>query len=240
MWQRVSQAGNLSQRIVDQIEQMLADNTLKPGDRLPAEREMAQLIGASRPSLREAVRILQTQGRLIVKHGQGVFVAEPRSTQALRAALNHAEVSLNELFAMREVLEVPAAGWAAEHITKAQVAELRRVLVALDAAFDENQSDFQRLAQLDASFHLGIAEVARNRFLKRTSDVLHEILMSGMQTTLLIPGRREKSRDEHERILTAIAAHDAATARRAAGAHIRSAHRAALARIAEEQRESSR
>lgn len=235
MWQPVSQAGKVSQRIVAQIEHLLADGMLKPGDRLPSEREMAQLLGASRPSLREAVRILQTQGRLVVKHGQGVFIVEPRSTQALRTALNHAEISINELFAMREVLELPAAGWAAERITEAEVSALQRILDELDAAVEADADGFQRLAQLDASFHLGIAEVARNRFLTQTSHVLHDMLMSGMKTTLLIPGRRERSRREHAQIIATLRAHDSAGARRAARTHIRSARRAALDRIALER-----
>jgi GntR family transcriptional regulator, transcriptional repressor for pyruvate dehydrogenase complex len=234
VWQPVKQAGNVSERIVSQIEQLLTSGELKPGDRLPSEREMAQLLGASRPSLREAIRILQTRGRLLVKHGQGVFVTEPQSTQALRAAFTNAEISLYELFDMREVLEVPAAGWAAEKVTEDQIGHLRSILDQLDAAFDADPEDFQTLAQLDASYHLAIADIARNRFLKQTSHVLHDILMSGMKTTLLIPGRREKSKGEHERILAALEAGDPPAARRAAKAHIRSAHRAALDRIAHE------
>lgn len=239
MWQPVREAGNVAERIVTQVEELLATGDLKPGDRLPSERDMAQMLKTSRPSLREAIRILQTRGRLSVKHGQGVFVAEPRSTQALRAAFEHAEITMNELFDMRDVLEVPAAGWAAEKVTDEQLDELAAILDRLDAAFDADPEDFQTLAQLDASYHLAIADVASNRFLHQTSHVLHDILMSGMKTTLLIPGRREKSKGEHERILAALRARDAAAARRAARAHIRSAHRAALDRIAREQRESA-
>lgn len=234
MWQSVGQTGNISQRIASQIEELLATETLKPGDRLPTERDMAQLLGASRPSVREAIRILQAQGKLIVKHGLGVFVAESPTEQALGAALRNAEHNVNELFAMREVLEVPAARWAAERITDEELASLREILAELDAAFAVDSDDFQRLARLDASFHLGIAQVAANRFLKQTTHVLQDILISGMRTTLLIPGRREKSRKQHEQILNALKDHDPNAAGRAARAHIRSAHRAALDRIAAE------
>lgn len=234
MWQAVGQTGNISQRIASQIEDLLAAETLQAGDRLPTERDMAQLLGASRPSVREAIRILQAQGKLVVKHGLGVFVAESPTEQALGAALRSAEHDVNELFAMREVLEVPAARWAAERITDDEAAALRDILAELDAAFEVSSDDFQRLARLDASFHLGIAQVAANRFLKQTTHVLQDILMSGMRTTLLIPGRREKSRTQHEQILAALRAHDPNAAGRAARAHIRSAHRAALDRIAAE------
>lgn len=235
LWQPVAQPGSLSERIVAQVEKILLEERLRPGDRLPPEREMAQLLGVSRPSLREAVRILQARGRLVVKHGQGVFVAELRSEQELRSALQQAEISINELFAMREVLEVPAAGWAAERVTPEQIEELRGTLASLDAAFDEEPCDFARPAGLDAQFHLRIAGAAGNRYLQQTSHVLNDILLSGMETTLLIEGRREKSHREHHRILDALAAGDAAAARRAARTHIRNAHRAALARMAREQ-----
>ncbi|AXK31612.1 FadR family transcriptional regulator [Streptomyces armeniacus] len=235
LWQPVAQPGSLSERIVAQVEKILLEERLAPGQRLPPEREMAQLLGVSRPSLREAVRILEARGRLVVRHGQGVFVAQPGSEQELRAALERAEISINELFAMREVLEVPAAGWAAERMSPEQAAGLRETLASLDTAFDEEHPDFARLAGLDAQFHLGIAGAAGNRFLQQTSNVLNDILLSGMETTLLISGRREKSRREHHRILNALTAGDAAGARRAARAHIRSAHRAALTRMAREQ-----
>ncbi|MGH3096172.1 MAG: FadR/GntR family transcriptional regulator [Streptosporangiales bacterium] len=235
MWQSVNQQGSISARIVAQVEQLITDEALKPGDRLPAERRMAKLLGTSRPPLREAVKVLQAQGRLVVKHGQGVFVAQPRSEQALRQALGNAEISINELFAMREVLEVPAAGWAAEQVRPADLTELARILDELDASFDSDPNDFARLAKLDAGFHLKIAGVANNRFLQQTSHVLYDVLMSGMRTTLLIPGRREKSRVQHERILAALEERDAVGARRAVRTHIRSAHQAALRRIAKER-----
>lgn len=238
IWQTVRETGNVADRIVGQVEQLIADGSLRPGDRLPAEREMAQLLGTSRPSLREAVRILQTQGRLTVKHGQGIFVSEPEPTQSLREALTGTKISIDELFRMREVLEVPAARWAAEHITEGQVSHLKHILDQLDDAFDADPADFRQLAQLDASFHLEIAVLANNRFLQQTSHVLHDILMSGMRTTLLIPGRREKSRQEHQRILDGLHANDPEVAGRAARTHIRSAHRAALARIARNEPDS--
>lgn len=227
MWEPIGQQGSVSDRIVAQVERVIGDESLKPGDRLPSEREMAELLGVSRPSLREAVRILQARGRLIVKHGQGVFVQAPRSERELRAALGEVELTLQELYAMREVLEVPAAGWAAENITPAHLRNVRRALNALNAAGEVANVDYDRLRQLDADFHLAIAVAAGNRFLRQTSHVLHEMVLSGMQTTLLIPGRAEVARRDHERIYQALDQHDAPGARRAARAHIRSAHAAA-------------
>lgn len=234
MWKPIGQQGSLSDRIAAQVERLILDEHLKPGDRLPSEREMAQLLNVSRPSLREAVRILEARGRLVVKHGQGVFVQAPRSERELRAALGETELTLNELYAMREVLEVPAAGWAAENITDEQLQEVRTALDKLNKAGEAEGVDYDELRQLDANFHLSIAVAAGNRFLRQTSNVLHSMVLSGMETTLLIPGRIETARQDHERIYSALAQHDATRARRAARAHIRGAHSAAARRLERE------
>lgn len=228
----VTERGSLAGRIVNQVEQLIADESLKAGDRLPPERDMAVLLGVSRPSLREAVRILEARGRLLVRHGQGVFVQNARSERELRFALAETEVTNNELFAMREVLEVPAAAWAAERITPTQLAGLRAVLDEMSSLIDSGREiNFDELAGLDVRFHMGIAAAAGNRFLRQTSGVLHDMLLSGMETTLMIPGRAQLSRRDHERIYAALAAADPVAARRAARAHIRAAHAAAIRRM---------
>lgn len=233
MWEPISQPGSLSDRIVAQIERLISEESLKPGDRLPSEREMAELLGVSRPSVREAVRMLEARGRLKVRHGNGVFVEAPRSQRELQDALGETELTLNELYAMREVLEVPAAAWAAESASTEPLVAIRAALDQLnDAILAGAHPD--RLRQLDAAFHQAIAVVAGNRFLRQTSHVLHNMVLAGMQTTLLIPGRIEVARRDHERIYAAISAGDPAAARRAARAHIRGAHAAANRRLAAE------
>lgn len=233
MWEPISQPGSLSDRIVAQIERLISEESLKPGDRLPSEREMAELLGVSRPSVREAVRMLEARGRLKVRHGNGVFVEAPRSQRELQAALGETELTLNELYAMREVLEVPAAAWAAESASPEPLSAVRAALDQLNEAIDAGD-DPDRLRQFDAAFHQAIAAVAGNRFLRQTSHVLHNMVLAGMQTTLLIPGRIEVARRDHERIYASIEAGDAAAARRAARAHIRGAHAAAARRLAAE------
>jgi len=234
MWERVGSSGSVPQRIVFQIEQLIESKSLQPGDRLPTERDLATLLGASRPTVREAIRTLQERGWLDVRHGLGIFVTEPPIEFGLGTTWRPEGIDISELFLMREVLEVPAASWAAKIITQADVRRLRKTLHELDEAFDADPAAFHRLAQLDATFHLTIAEISGNSFMKQTSDVLHTMLISGMKTTLLIPGRREKSRDQHLRILEALVDHDAVAAGRAARSHVRSARRAAERRLSEE------
>jgi len=90
--------------LLDYIER----ENLLPGDRLAPERELAKKLGISRPSLREAIQVLQTQGRLVVKHGIGVFLLEDQEAERLRDSLRAAHHSVEELFQMREILEAPA------------------------------------------------------------------------------------------------------------------------------------
>lgn len=236
MWKSLAPAGTVSDRIAQQILNLIATEEIRPGDRLPSERDLAGLLGVSRPSVREAVKSLEAQGRLRVRHGQGVFVASPQSQEDLRAALSRQEVSLEELFAMREVLEVPAAGWAAAASHHDRIEAAAGALAELNNASSLDPPDFRLMRDLDAAFHMRIVEAADNRFLRQTLGVLQEMLATSMETTLLIPGRPAKSRAEHERILDALRRGDSAAARTAARRHIRSAQTAARRRLETERR----
>ncbi len=231
LWQPVKPPGNLTDRIVARIEELLADDEIEPGGRLPAEREMARLLGVSRPALREAVKVLEARGRIVVRHGQGMFVART-APEAVAARLASLEVSLQELFEMRLVLEEPAAAWAAEKATPQDLAALAAALAAEEPARQE-PIDFDRLKALDAAFHLRIVEVAKNRFLRQTLGVLQEMLDSGMETTLKIPGRVPVAGADHRRIFEAIVARDPDAARAAVRNHIVGARDAAMRRIRE-------
>jgi GntR family transcriptional repressor for pyruvate dehydrogenase complex len=235
MWQQIGQNGSVSDRIERQVLHLIAAEHLKPGERLPSERDLAALLKVSRPSVREAIKSLEAQGRLHVRHGQGVFVASPASAQSLRAALIQQEITLGELFAMREVLEIPAAGWAARAGDTTRLGAAAEALDALNTASRTRKRDYDRLRQLDAAFHLRIVEAAGNRFLRQTLGVLQEMLAASMQTTLRVPGRLESSRDEHGRILAALRSGDATAARAAARRHIRGARTAALHQVREER-----
>jgi GntR family transcriptional repressor for pyruvate dehydrogenase complex len=222
--------GKVSDLIARRILDVISADMLKPGDRLPPERELAAMLKTSRPSLREALRSLNAQGFLEIRHGAGVFVTDPATTRTLREALATEKMSLTELFDMREVLELPAAEWAARTGDAANLAAVEDAYDTLHAASLALEPDWTELQRLDSLFHLRIVEAAGNRFLIRTLGVLQEILARGMETTLQAPGRLEKSRRDHERILAALRARDPAAARRAARTHIRGARAAAIPR----------
>jgi len=230
-WQPIGQGG-LNSRIRAEILRVVSERTLAPGDRLPSERELAAALQVSRPSVREAVRSLQAEGRLVVKHGAGVYVAEPAARVRLRESMAELDHDLSELFAMREVLEVPAARWAAQRQDATALGAVQEAHAQLEEALARADLDYRELQHLDAAFHLSIVQASGNRLLEQTQQVLHELLRKGMQTTLAVPGRVEHSRAEHARILAALVSGDAAAAARAARDHVRSARDAANRRIA--------
>jgi GntR family transcriptional repressor for pyruvate dehydrogenase complex len=228
----IKQPGSLTDRIVDQINHLIDDEGLNGGERLPAEREMARMLGVSRPAVREAVKVLEAQGRVVVRHGQGVFVARTAADE-VRDRLAALQVNLTELFEMRLVLEEPAALWAAQRSTSDDVADLASALAAEESA-RQPPVDFEALRALDTAFHMQIVRIAKNRFMHQTLGVLQEMLRSGMETTLSIPGRLTIAREDHRRIFAAIAAHDEQAAAAAMRIHILGARDAALARVRNE------
>jgi GntR family transcriptional repressor for pyruvate dehydrogenase complex len=179
--------------------------------------------------LREALHILQAQGLVQIKHGQGTFVQEPVVAQELRASVMTKTHGLNELFDAREVLEVPASRWAAEKATKEDIRLLRATLNQIDTITAINPVDFDQLQALDAKFHLTIVGIAGNRFINQTLNVLQDVMKMSMETTLRLPGRSDISRNEHNEILAAIESGDGERASKLTLQHITGARATALA-----------
>jgi GntR family transcriptional repressor for pyruvate dehydrogenase complex len=196
---------------------------LIPGDRLAPERELAKKLGISRPSLREAIQVLQTQGRLVVRHGIGVFLVEDQEAAKIRESLRASHHSVEELFQMREILEAPAVEWAAERRTDSQLDAIKRAARALNDAVGENPIDFDKVRLLDMNFHLTIVKSAQNQFLNQTLGTLQEIMYKSMDNTLKLPGRIDASEHEHGVILDAIEKRDPITARLMIIQHIHNA-----------------
>lgn len=199
------------------------DSGLKAGDRLESERELSKILGISRPSLREAIQVLQVQGRLVVKHGIGIFVLDEQEGEKLRDSLKAAQHRIEELFQMREILEAPAVEWAAERRTDEQLEDMKAAAQELKAAIAEEPIDFDKVRRLDMEFHLTIVKSAHNHFLNQTLGTLQEIMFRSMDNTLKLPGRIDASEHEHGVILDAIERRDAIAARLMCIEHIHNA-----------------
>ena len=216
-------------RIATQLMELIEFQRLLPGDKLPPERQLADLLEVSRPSLREALHILQAQGLVQIKHGQGTFVKEPIVAQELRASVMTKTHGLNELFDAREVLEVPASKWAADKASKEDIRLLRATLNQMETVTASEPIDYDQLQILDARFHLTIVGIAGNSFINQTLNVLQDVMKMSMETTLRLPGRSEISLNEHNEILAAIESGDGELGSQLTLKHITGARTTALA-----------
>ena len=123
LWEPMRTPGTLASQIASHVQDLIATGELRPGDRLPGERELADLLAVGRSSVREAVQSLAALGLVSVRHGHGVFVA-PAPGEHQPAATGTDTRWIDEFYAMRETLEAPAARWAACNATPQTIIDL--------------------------------------------------------------------------------------------------------------------
>ena len=213
-----------SREIVAQIREMVAGGHLKAGDRLPPERELSQLFGVGRSTLREAVRVLESLGHVEVRAGEGTFLAEGDAaiTQGnLPTELFSKWSTQLNLFELRTVLEPGLAGLAARRATSDNLTKMHEVLVAQAAQVRQGESGTDE----DATFHELIAEATRNPALVHLMKHLAKSLRETRDPSLQRDGRPARSLRENRAILAAIEARNPTLAARRMQAHIRSLER---------------
>ncbi len=205
--------------VAAQIHRLIADGRLKPGDKLPPERELAEVFGVSRTSVRDAIRVLETQRLLEPRHGEGTVVRQiPIDTivSSLADALTASKDLTADLFDMRKMLEPPLARAAAFRATAEDMDALEEIL--------ERQARRVRAREVtveeDHAFHYRIATAAKNQVVLRIIDVLMDLLRESRERSLQVGGRAEKSLRGHRRILDAIRQRDPDGAADAMRAHI--------------------
>lgn len=224
----------LSEKIIAQISDALVAGELKPGDRLPPERELAEQFGVSRTVIRDAVKTLAGRGILHVKHGAGIFVTTSEENAigrlgALSDILPLQGVSLRDLFEIRKVLEAEGAEWAARRRNDYHLKRLRGILK--DAY--RNSENIEVLSERDAQFHVAIAEASQNLVLVRVMLTLLDLLAQSRRESLSIPGRAKLSLKDHERIVEEIEAQRHEGARETMLEHLTSVESAVLAESGE-------
>jgi DNA-binding GntR family transcriptional regulator len=197
--------------VYDTLRGWIHSRKFKVGERV-REEAVARALGVSRTPVREALSRLQTRGLLQVSAG-GLIVVELTPQQTM------------ELYALREVLEGAAARSAAQHASPNEIAALYQ----LNAEFGEALGEPERQATINKEFHQTIYDAARNRYLMRTLEDLHDTLMLLPSTTFTVAGRAEKAVPEHHRMIEAIERRDADEAEREAREHIRHAQDARFA-----------
>jgi GntR family transcriptional repressor for pyruvate dehydrogenase complex len=206
-----------SDAVYDHLERAIANGQLPPGTRLPAERELADQMGVSRNSVREAVRELELKGIIERRAGRGTTVLEPQSDSAggLLDDLAPDSRELLEIMDFRLSIEPPIAALAAERSTRGSLARLTRLLEEM-----ADETRVARIAELDREFHGAVARATHNRLLVRLNEVTAEWLRQSRHETLQSRSRRAASLAGHRRIYDAIRAGDPVLARSAMSDHI--------------------
>src|ERR1700733_12089020 len=210
----------LYELIVQQVEDSILQGQLKPGDQLPAERDLAQRFGVSRTAVREAVKTLREKGLVEAYSGRGTFVTDGTS-QAIRQSLdlmiriNQQDGSAN-LVELRLVLEPEIAGLAASRIDEQLLSTMRETV----AVMDRSLRDPDAFVEADLDFHLALAEAVGNPLILSLLDSIVGLLREQRSRIFNIAGGPERGQFHHKRILAAIEQRDQEAAREAMRAHL--------------------
>jgi GntR family transcriptional repressor for pyruvate dehydrogenase complex len=210
----------LYQQIADQIRDLIDRGGFEVGTRLPPERDLAQQLGVSRPSLREALIALDVEGRVEVRSGSGVFVSAVPQDTAPRTAEAWGE-SPSQLMEARSVIEGEVVILACARATKEGLVRLRQLLQGMQAEIQRRRIP----VDLDRQFHLTLAEMAGNAILTSLVGTLFDERHSPISAK--ISSRFESTRTwkaallEHEAILKAVEARDPIAAQSAMRAHLK-------------------
>ncbi|MCD1617119.1 FadR/GntR family transcriptional regulator [Salipiger marinus] len=215
----------LAAAVVRQIEELILRGILRPGERLPAERDLSERLGVSRPSLREAVAELQARGLLETRAGSGIFVTEVLgsafSDALIQLFANHDEAVFDYL-SFRRDMEGLAAERAATHGTDSDLRVIDTLFTRMEAAHQKRNPAEE--AQLDADFHLAIIEASHNVIMLHMMRSMYQLLREGVFYNRSIMFRQRSTRDalldQHHAINTALQARDAAAARAAVAMHL--------------------
>lgn len=219
------QTEKLSQGVVRQIELLILRGLLRPGERLPSERELAERMGVSRPSLREAIAELQERGLLTTRAGAGVFVADMLGStfsQALIDLFAAHDEAVFDYISFRRDLEGMAAERAARFGSDTDLKVIDTVFAKMEAAHSKRNPADE--AELDAEFHLAIIEASHNIIMLHMLRAMFDLLRAGVfynrQQMFRQRTTRDSLLDQHRAINLAIQARDPVAARAAAEAHM--------------------
>ncbi|MGC1965056.1 MAG: FadR/GntR family transcriptional regulator [Candidatus Acidiferrales bacterium] len=217
---KVVRSSRLYEQIVQQIEDSILNGTLKSGDQLPSERELALKFGVSRTAVREAVKALHEKGLVEAYSGRGTFITNGTS-EAVRQSINlmlridQTDGSEN-LAEVRQILEPEIAAIAATRIQAQQIALMREAFSVMNNAL----KDPDAYIEADLDFHLALAEAAANPLILALLDSIVGLLREQRIKIFFEEGGPERGQYHHARILAAIEKRDAEASRAAMRDHL--------------------
>ncbi len=219
------QQEKLSHGVIRQIEGLILRGILRPGERLPSERELSDRMGVSRPSLREALADLQSRGLLTSKAGAGVYVADVLGSAFAPALVKLFSTHVEAVFdyiSFRRDMEGLAAERAARLASDTDLALINTIFKKMEAAHEKRNPADE--AYLDADFHLSIIEASHNIIMLHMMRSMYELLREGVFYNRSVMFNQRTTRDtlldQHRAINDALQARDPAAARAAVEAHL--------------------
>ena len=225
---RPMQRSRLYEQLVERLLALIHELQLTAGDRLPPERELAAGLGVSRASVRQALVVLEVQGLVEVRHGEGAILLESRPDAAVLSAVQAHTRRLPEIIEAREALEVKLAGLAADRRTEEDLARIDSALEVMAVDIAEGGRGLEG----DELFHGAVTAAARSSLLGDLMKAISAAIRESRLESLSQPKRPEQSLVSHRKIAEAIRARDAAAAADAMAEHIRLVSDVALLRDA--------
>jgi GntR family transcriptional repressor for pyruvate dehydrogenase complex len=206
----------ITEEIVSQIREQIAKGELKAGDRLPSERDMARQLGVSRPTVREALQVLEHTGFVEILQGSGTYIkdiSKPSLTDPLQILIQGSDQRYNEVYEFRNAIEVWAVGLAAQRIEQEELLQLENIVETMKQYNREKKP----VDELDAQFHMGIALACHNGiYYHIAKTILHlytQVARISHKELFLTEQDQAELLADHEGIFKAIKARDANRAR---------------------------
>ena len=199
----------ISDTVADGLEKRILEGSLKPGDRLPSERDFAAALGVSRPTLREAIQKLISKGLLTTRHGGGTIVTdrlEAHFVDPWQEMLSDHPMLHRDLLEFRQMLESQSASLAAERATNVDLERLDALYERLDSVYANN--DITACIDADVAFHQAVAEASHNVLIGHMSASLMRLIHGHVTVSLehlyARPQRWNELRSQHHAIWQAI------------------------------------
>lgn len=209
------------EQVAEQLLGQIGARRLKPGDVLPPERELTESFGVGRSSIREALRMLESQGVISAVNGGSFVVAEAanplNSSLRLMFTLDD-RTGIHDLFELRRILEVEAAALAAARHGPGHLDEMEAAIEEMAASLSDTGGD--RFIEADLRFHLAVAEATGNRLVLHSMHAVRDVVRRALLTVFVIPQSPESAVVEHRAIRAAIASGDPSRARQEMTNHL--------------------
>ncbi len=206
--------------VAKQIERLILKK-LRPGDKLPSERELAEMLVVSRSSIRDAIRSLELMGMVEPRQGAGTIDS---LVNPLADALKRKEKRIGELLDFRKMLEPPVAARAAARVSADEISEMEEILERQEEKLRRGESTIAE----DSEFHYAVALASGNSVVLKVLDALMDLLRDSRERSLQVEGRPQKSLAGHRRILGAIKRKNAEAAKVAMRRHIENVEKIVL------------